>query len=80
MRYFFLIYALIALLVVGIFGLRGQKFAPRSRIRFLPMVMAAAFPSLKPNHADSIRKAKKSSAAFLNMNSAAKPGIIIPVM
>ncbi|MEX1049068.1 MAG: cytochrome c [Akkermansiaceae bacterium] len=27
MRYFFLTYALIALLVVGIFGLRGQKFS-----------------------------------------------------
>jgi len=27
MRYFFLAYALIALLVVGIFGLRGQKFS-----------------------------------------------------
>lgn len=27
MRYFFLIYALIALMVVGIFGLRGQKFS-----------------------------------------------------
>ena len=27
MRYFFLAYALIALLVVGIFGFRGQKFS-----------------------------------------------------
>ena len=27
MRYFFLIYAIIALLVVGVFGLRGQKFS-----------------------------------------------------
>ena len=27
MRYFFIVYALIALLVVGIFGIRGQKFS-----------------------------------------------------
>lgn len=35
MRYFFLLYALIALLVVGIFGLRGQKFS-KSPIRIFP--------------------------------------------
>ncbi len=35
MRYFFLIYALIALLVVGIFGLRGQKFA-KPPVRIFP--------------------------------------------
>src|SRR5688572_653879 len=35
MRYFFLIYALIALLVVGIFGLRGHKFS-KPPIRIFP--------------------------------------------
>ena len=35
MRYFFLFYFLIALLVVGIFGLRGQKFG-KSPIRIFP--------------------------------------------
>lgn len=35
MRYFFLIYALIALLVVGVFGLRGQKFA-KPPVRIFP--------------------------------------------
>jgi mono/diheme cytochrome c family protein len=35
MRYFFLVYALIALLVVGIFGLRGQKFS-KPPIRIFP--------------------------------------------
>lgn len=35
MRYFFLIYALIALLVVGIFGIRGQKFS-KPPIRIFP--------------------------------------------
>jgi mono/diheme cytochrome c family protein len=35
MRYFFLAYALIALLVVGIFGLRGQKFT-KPPIRIFP--------------------------------------------
>jgi mono/diheme cytochrome c family protein len=35
MRYFFLAYALIALLVVGMFGLRGQKFA-RPPLRVFP--------------------------------------------
>lgn len=35
MRYFFLIYALIALLVVGIFGIRGQKF-DKPPIRIFP--------------------------------------------
>lgn len=35
MRYFFLVYALIALLVVGIFGVRGQKFS-KSPIRIFP--------------------------------------------
>lgn len=35
MRYFFLAYALIALLVVGIFGLRGQKFN-KPPIRIFP--------------------------------------------
>jgi len=35
MRYFFLAYALIALLVVGIFGLRGQKFS-KPPIRIFP--------------------------------------------
>jgi mono/diheme cytochrome c family protein len=35
MRYFFLIYALVALMVVGIFGLRGQKFS-KPPIRIFP--------------------------------------------
>lgn len=35
MRYFFLVYALIALLVVGIFGLRGQKFS-KPPVRIFP--------------------------------------------
>lgn len=35
MRYFFLIYALIALLVVGIFGARGQKFS-KPPVRIFP--------------------------------------------
>ena len=35
MRYFFLIYALVALLVVGIFGLRGQKFS-KPPVRIFP--------------------------------------------
>lgn len=35
MRYFFLIYALIALIVVGIFGVRGQKFT-KPPIRIFP--------------------------------------------
>ncbi len=35
MRYFFLAYALIALLVVGIFGIRGQKFA-KPPVRIFP--------------------------------------------
>ncbi len=35
MRYFFLAYALIALLVVGIFGLRGQKFT-KPPVRIFP--------------------------------------------
>jgi mono/diheme cytochrome c family protein len=35
MRYFFLVYALIAILVVGIFGLRGQKFA-KPPVRIFP--------------------------------------------
>jgi mono/diheme cytochrome c family protein len=35
MRYFFLVYALVALLVVGIFGLRGQKFS-KPPIRIFP--------------------------------------------
>jgi mono/diheme cytochrome c family protein len=35
MRYFFLIYALVALLVVGIFGLRGQKF-DKPPVRIFP--------------------------------------------
>ena len=35
MRYFFLIYALIALLVVGIFGIRGQHFS-KPPIRIFP--------------------------------------------
>ena len=35
MRYFFLAYALIALLVVGIFGLRGQKFS-KPPLRIFP--------------------------------------------
>jgi mono/diheme cytochrome c family protein len=35
MRYFFLAYALIALLVVGIFGLRGQKFS-KPPVRVFP--------------------------------------------
>ncbi len=35
MRYFFFIYALIALLVVGIFGIRGQKF-DKPPIRIFP--------------------------------------------
>lgn len=35
MRYFFLIYALVALLVVGIFGIRGQKFE-KPPVRIFP--------------------------------------------
>lgn len=35
MRYFFLIYALVALLVVGIFGIRGQKF-DKPPVRIFP--------------------------------------------
>jgi mono/diheme cytochrome c family protein len=35
MRYFFLIYALVALLVVGIFGLRGDKFT-KPPVRIFP--------------------------------------------
>jgi mono/diheme cytochrome c family protein len=35
MRYFFLVYALIALLVVGIFGFPGQKFS-KSPVRIFP--------------------------------------------
>ena len=35
MRYFFIVYALIALLVVGIFGVRGQKFT-KPPIRIFP--------------------------------------------
>jgi mono/diheme cytochrome c family protein len=35
MRYFFLIYALVALLVVGIFGIRGQKFS-KPPVRIFP--------------------------------------------
>mgnify|MGYP002735336338 CR=1 FL=1 len=35
MRYFFLIYALIALIVVGIFGVRGQKFT-KPPVRIFP--------------------------------------------
>ena len=35
MRYFFLAYALVALLVVGIFGIRGQKFS-KPPIRIFP--------------------------------------------
>jgi mono/diheme cytochrome c family protein len=35
MRYFFLIYALVALMVVGIFGLRGQKFS-KPPLRIFP--------------------------------------------
>lgn len=35
MRYFFLVYALIALLVVGIFGFRGQKF-DKPPVRIFP--------------------------------------------
>lgn len=35
MRYFFLIYALVALMVVGIFGLRGQKFS-KPPVRIFP--------------------------------------------
>ena len=35
MRYFFLVYALIALLVVGIFGVRGQKFS-KPPVRIFP--------------------------------------------
>jgi len=35
MRYFFLIYALVALIVVGIFGIRGQKFS-KPPVRIFP--------------------------------------------
>lgn len=35
MRYFFLIYALVALMVVGIFGLRGQRFS-KPPVRIFP--------------------------------------------
>ena len=54
MRYFFLAYALIALLVVGIFGLRGQKFSkPPLRI----------FPDM--DEQDKL-KAQKPSPFFAN--------------
>jgi len=35
MRYFFLVYAIVAVMVVGIFGVRGQKFSERP-IRIFP--------------------------------------------
>lgn len=61
MRYFFLAYALIALLVVGIFGLRGQKFTkPPVRI----------FPDM--DEQDKIR-AQKPDAFFADGQGARLP-------
>jgi mono/diheme cytochrome c family protein len=61
MRYFFLAYALIALLVVGIFGLRGQKFSkPPVRI----------FPDMKEQ--DKLR-AQKPDAFFSDGQGARLP-------
>lgn len=61
MRYFFLIYALIALLVVGIFGARGQKFSkPPVRI----------FPDM--DEQDKIR-AQKSDAFFADGHGSRLP-------
>lgn len=61
MRYFFLAYAIIALLVVGIFGFRGQKFSsPPLRI----------FPDMKEQ--DKLR-AQKPDAFFADGQGARKP-------
>jgi len=61
MRYFFLAYAIIALLVVGIFGFRGQKFSsPPIRI----------FPDMKEQ--DKI-KAQKPDAFFADGQGSRKP-------
>lgn len=54
MRYFFLVYAIIAVLVVGIFGFRGQKFAK-------PPIWI--FPDM--DHQDVLR-AQKPDAFFAN--------------
>jgi mono/diheme cytochrome c family protein len=50
MRYFFLIYALVALMVVGIFGLRGQKFS-KPPVRIFPDMDEQ--DKLKPQKASS---------------------------
>ncbi len=61
MRYFFLAYALVALLVVGIFGIRGKKFAqPPIRI----------FPDM--DNQDKIR-AQKPDAFFADGHGARLP-------
>ncbi len=61
MRYFFLAYALIALLVVGIFGIRGQKFSkPPVRI----------FPDMDTQ--DKV-KAQKADAFFADGHGARMP-------
>ena len=61
MRYFFLAYALVALLVVGIFGVRGQKFSkPPIRI----------FPDM--DNQDKIR-AQKPDAFFADGHGARLP-------
>jgi hypothetical protein len=80
MRYFFLAYAMIALLVVGIFGIRGQHFskirpALKNLTLSLPMATAAAYLSAKLNRAASTRRVPSPSVAFLSMNSAGKPDI-----
>ena len=49
MRYFFLVYALIALIVVGIFGIRGQKFS-KPPVRIFPDMDEQA--RLKPQNPD----------------------------
>lgn len=61
MRYFFLAYAIIAVLVVGIFGFRGQKFSqPPLRI----------FPDMKEQ--DKL-KAQKNEPFFADGQGARKP-------
>jgi hypothetical protein len=84
MRYFFLVYALIALLVVGIFGARGQKFS-KPPVRIFPdMDEQDKIRAQKPDaffadgHAVSMKKARLRSAEFLNTNSAVRPVITTP--
>jgi mono/diheme cytochrome c family protein len=61
MRYFFLIYAIIAVLVVGIFGFRGQKFAkPPIRI----------FPDMKEQ---DVLLAQRPDAFFANGQGTRQP-------